>query len=266
MGLNNDLATRAQPEVITDPNSPALAEFHNFLVKNFRPEEIEDLPVFINELENENPNVHFILTVLRDPQSEHELASAAYGSVQNGVLAIRFTLTEAEARGTGISQEADKLLIDKAKEFCVRKGEELKALVCEAVELSEGYWNRQEIEPGNGMRRIYGQETGKEMHYELPPLAWNSDGTQAQDGITEHLQISIKGYQDKIPVLELENILRNWWQAWYIRPREQFESDDAWGLHKRAVWEILETKILAPIRQVGELTLLSKKEREVTKQ
>ena len=111
-------------------------------------------------------------------------------------------------------------------------------------------------------RRLYFGEGGKEVHYEIPPLAWNKDGTPAQKGVPEHLQVAVKGYPEKVPVPVLEGILKDWWKEWYIRPREQFESEEAWELHKKTVWGILENKVLAPMRSVSELKLTSKEERE----
>lgn len=252
-------------EVIIGPDSPTLNDFHSFLGRVFNPDEIEPLDVFQRELRNEKPGVRYILTALRDPDHSDRLISAAYGSVQNGVLAIRFTLTEAgEARsyrGTGLSQIADFALIKEAEAYSQQKGVELKALVGEAVELSEGYWNRQEIEPGNGMKRMY-LPSGDEIHYELPPLSWNSDGTPASNGIPEHLQLALRQSPDAVAVSELEDILRSWWAEWYIRPRDQFDTDDAWEQHKNTVWNVLEEKIIAPLQGVNELALISKAQRE----
>lgn len=252
-------------EVITSSDSQTLIDFHKFLVEGgfFTQEEVEPLEVYQRELANKNPDVRFILTALRDPKKPEELVSAAYGSVQNGVLAIRFTLTEGSyravgLRSTGISEEADRLLVDEAKRFCDEKKVKLYAYVCEAVESSEGYINQL------GPKRLYFPGTMNEIHYELPPLAWNSDGTPAMDGIPEHLQVSVEGYPEQVPVSVLEKIVRDWWKEWYIRPREQFESDQAWELHKQTVWGILENKILAPMRSVSELTLISKKERKAS--
>ena len=104
-----------------------------------------------------------------------------------------------------------------------------------------------------------------EIHYEVPPLAWNPDGTPAIDGISEHLQAVVEGYTEKVPVPVLEGILKDWWNEWYIRPRDQFQNDEAWELHKETVWGILENKILAPMRSVSELKLTSKKDRQSSK-
>ncbi|MFZ2706648.1 MAG: hypothetical protein WAY88_00760 [Minisyncoccia bacterium] len=254
-------------EIITDPESQTLQDFHEFLGQFFRPEEIEPIEVFQRELANKNPDVQYVFTALRDPHTG-KLVSAAYGSVQKGVLAIRFTLTEANYRGEGISQEADDLLVKRAEEIAEKQGYPLEAYICEAVELSERYWNRLEIEPGNGMRRIYAPGTKEEIHYELPPLAWNRDGTPAAEGVPEHLQIAVKGQKDKLSVATLDRILTDWWQEWYIRPQEDFKDEeglqdkDAWDRHCNTVWEILNEKILAPLRESPTLDLISKDRRE----
>ncbi len=279
-----DIYRRAQQgtEVILTPDSTSLADFHTLLTKKFRPGEVEPLEVFQDEMSrNSNPdsNVRFICVVARDPLN-NAVISGAYGSVQDGILAIRFTLTEGDEylgapvaeqaqqpgfedfrayRSTGVSQWTDELLVEVAQEQqkLMNPGKDLVALVCEAVPKSQHYWNKLEIEPGNGMRRLYKPESGEEVHYELPPLAWNADGTPAMEGITEHLQIAVKGHQDNVPVSELEEILRDWWQAWYIRPQDQFESNEAWELHQQTVWNILENNIIAPIRDAGELKLIA---------
>ena len=141
----------------------------------------------------------------------------------------------------------------------------MKAFVGETNDNVESFVNKLEIEPGNMRRRLYLSEEGKEVHYEIPPLSWNLDGTPSMEGTPEHLQVAVKGYPEKVPVLVLEEILKDWWSEWYIRPKEQFESEAAWELHKKTVWDILENKILAPMRNVSELKLTSKKEREISK-
>ncbi|MFA4873051.1 MAG: hypothetical protein WC659_03895 [Patescibacteria group bacterium] len=279
-----DILLRAQQgtEVVLTPDSRSLVDFHALLIKKFRPGEVEPLEVFQDEMsrnQNQDSNVRFIGVVARDPLN-NEVISGAYGSVQDGILAIRFTLTEGDEylgtpateqaekqgyqgfsayRSTGVSQWVDELLVEVAREQqkLMNPEKDLVALVCEAVPKSQHYWNKLEIEPGNGMRRLYKPESGEEVHYELPPLAWNKDGTPAQEGITEHLQIAVKGHQDSVLVSELEKILKDWWKAWYIRPRDQFESNEAWELHKRTVWNILENNIIAPIRDAGELKLIA---------
>lgn len=252
-----------------DPDPKTLQDFIGILSSStaggFKPEEIEPVETFQAELaKNDDPDsdVHFIFTALRDPQNENELVSSAYGSVHNGILAIRFTLTEVFYRATGISQKADELMVEEAKKFCDKKGVELRVYICEAVEKSEGYWNKQEIEPGNGMKRIYSSETGEQIHYELPPLTWNPDGTPAMEGITENLQVAIKGHPNTVIKQDLEAILRDWWAEWYIRGREQFENDEAWELHKQTVWDVLQEKILNPMPE--NLKLVSKKERKAS--
>lgn len=261
----NELLERVSKtaEVITNPESETLKDFHKFLGHFFKPEEIEPVEVYQRELANQNPDVRYILTVLRDPKKSDELISAAYGSVQSGILAFRFILTDPSYRATGISQEADKLLINEADQFCKQKGMELKAFVGETNDLVESFVNKIEIEPNNARRRLYFGD-GREVHYEIPPLAWSEDGTPIQEGVSEHLQVAVKGYPEKVPVPVLESILKDWWNEWYIRPRDQFASDEAWELHKKTVWDILENKILAPMRGVSELKLTLKKERKAS--
>jgi hypothetical protein len=248
-------------EVITNPESKTIEDFYQFLDKFFKPEEMEPLEVYKDELANKNPEARFILTALRDPDKQNKLVSVAYGSVQNGILAVRFTLTEQSysavgLHSTGITEKADDLLLKEAEKFCKEHGEKLFACVCEAVDTSEPYMN------SVGLKRLYYPGTDKEVNYELPPLAWNPNGTPAIDGATEHLMVLIDGCNEKVKVSDLEKIFRNWWDKWYIRSREQFESEEAWELHKKTVWDVLEDKILGPIKDVEELTLMTKKERK----
>lgn len=279
---------RSTAEVITDPESPSLQEFHNFLSNTFKEGEVEPLDVFKEELsrnENENTNsaAHFICVVLRDPL-HGAIVSCAYGSVQNGTIAIRFTLTESNLylgkpndnpinqgdnnnfinyRGTGISQEADKLLIEEAQSHTQKQGKDCDTIVAEAVERSESYWNKVEIEPENGLRRLYNPENGTQIHYRLPPLSWNPDGTpESDDVITENLQVAIKGHPSQIPVEKLKEVLKDWWAAWYIRPKAQFQDEAAWEKHKKIAEDILENEIIDPISQFEYLTLKSKADRE----
>jgi hypothetical protein len=276
-------------EIITDPESPSLKEFHAFLEKSFAKGEVEPLDVFKEELSRqdtpESPG-HFICIVLRDP-IHGSIVSCTYGSVQNGTIAIRFTLTEANLnigspedqpisdnndnsinyRGTGVSQEATRLLMKEANLYTQNKGQDCEAMVGEVVDRAEAYSNRIEIEPGNGRRRLYHPTTGKQVYYRLPPLAWNPDGTPENDDvITENLQVAMRGHKDQIPVGKLKEVLRDWWAAWYIRPKKQFQDEAAWEKHKKTVEDILENEIIAPISQLEYLTPRSKAERQQTSQ
>ena len=242
-------------EVVTDPESPKLKAFHRMLTRIFRPGEVEPLAVFQAELGKPN----FIFTEVERP------ISGAYGSVEGDILAIRFTSTEIMDRGTGVSQEADRKLIEKAREICQQQGQQLRGLVAECVWRSESYWNDLEIEPDNGMRRLYRPtRTGKlqQIFYTIPPLEWNPDGTSATEPIKENLQVAIAGYPKQVPTKELAQILRTWWQGWYIRPQDQFESDQAWQRHQDTVWNTLESRVIQPISKYENLTLLSKAERK----
>ena len=280
-----------EAEIITSPEAKSLADFHTLLTKNFKPGEVEPLSVFQEEMsQNKNPDsrVRFICTALKDPLVRgNKLVSGAYGSVEDGILAIRLTLTEGKYylldylvskqakqpgfagfrgyRGAGISQEADKLLLEEARrqQKLMNPGKRLNVMVCEAVSSSEAYWNGIEIESGNGMRRLYRPDNGKQIYYRLPPLDWNADGTPKSDKVVvENLQVAIANCPKQIPVDRLEQVLKTWWKSWYIRPRELFQDDEAWEKHKHTVNSILEEEILKPIKGLNELNLLSRDERE----
>jgi hypothetical protein len=149
---------------------------------------------------------------------------------------------------------------------------EINSIVGEAVERSESHWNRLEIfEAGNSPRRIYyaDSDTGKpdstkQVFYRLPPFEWNPDGTPVSDPCqTENLQVAVKDYKDKIPVAKLEEILRLWWRTWYVRPKEQFESDEAFKKHEDYVMGVLENEIIKPMQDSGQefVMPMSKEER-----
>ncbi|MFA4818652.1 MAG: hypothetical protein WC621_02300 [Patescibacteria group bacterium] len=285
-----DMYTRVgnQAEVILSPEAESLADFHAFLEKNFKPGEVESLEVFQEEMSrNKNPDskTRFICTLLKDPL-DNKFVSGAYGSVQDGILAIRFTLTEAKLylgypvskqekkpgfkgfrgyRGTGLSQRVDELLLGVAREQqeLMHPGKKLEVLVGEAVDQSEAYWNGFEIEPGNGMRRLYKPGNGEQVYYRLPPLEWNADGTPFDNRVVkENLQIAVAGSPKQISVEKLAQVLKSWWDSWYIRRRERFQDDKAWEKHKNTVRMILEDEIIKPIKNYEVLDLLSRDERE----
>lgn len=282
-----------------DPESFSSSGFYKLLQRNFRPDELEPLEIFQRELNRNNDSnseVNFICVVLpvpvcyRDNLVDNMAASGSYGSVQNNIFAMRFTVTEAEFpglpyspkqdergytglrgyRGTGISRKADSLLLEEAKKTARQQYEkrltndpEIKVLIGECVVRSEAYWNGHEIEKGNGMRRLYHPDSGQQMYYRLPPLKWNKDGTPVNcEAVEENLQIAMKGFPKRIPVVKLAEILRTWWEAWYIRPKEMFDDEAAWERHKFFVMKILEEEILAPIQTYEFLNLVSRDERE----
>ena len=249
---------------VTDPESPA--EFHEFLGSIFDPAELEPLESYQEELGRQDPDVHFLCFIAKDANGE--IKSCAYGSLIEDLLAVRFLATEVTNRGTGISQSVNRRLIEEAEKLG-----QINAIVGEAVERSEAYWNRLEIfEAGNSMRRLYyadpitGQPDPKrQVYYRLPPFEWNEDGTPVSDPHQfENLQVAIRGCKDKIPVIELANILRLWWQKWYVRPRVQFESDEAFKRHKAYVMGIVENEIIQPMKDSGQEVVIpmSKDRRE----
>ena len=280
-----------------DPESFASSGFYELLQRNFRPDELEPLEIFQQELSrNDDPNskVNFICVVFpdcyREDMAEPKAASGSYASVQNNILAMRFTVTESEFpglpyspeqnereykglrvfRGTGISREAD-ILMSKQADIVARqqykKGltndPEIKVLIGECVERSEAYWNKREIEKNNGIRRLYHPDSGNQMYYRIPPLKWNKDGTPVNyEAVEENLQIAMKGFSEQIPVEKLAEVLQTWWEAWYIRPREMFDDEVAWERHKSFVMKILEEEILGPIKKCEFLNLISRDERE----
>lgn len=244
----------AECEIVRDSHSIALDQFYDLLGREFGEAELEPKKVFEREI-SDGTCICVLAKVL---------ASAAYGSVHiessgNGAfLAIRFTLTEASLRSSGISQIADEELIRQAQTKCSEFQKPLNYLICEAVNRSESYWNNVKITPdGSGMKRIFSPE-GEEIYYKLPPLEWNEDGTPVADGAREHLMIT---GQNSISTETLVNILRPWWQSWYVRPASDFMNLEAFELHKATVQDVLENQIIAKLPNVKELNLYSKIER-----
>lgn len=273
-------ALRAFYDIDDPENRSMLQEFHAMLMRYFRPGEIEPLEVFEREMQrNKNPEspARFICVTAKDFITGR-IISGAYGSVQDEIMAMRFTLTEAQCcgvgqqsghygrgskgfrgyRGTGISQAVDAKFFEAAGCVAAEQDGTIQAGVGECVDLSESYWNRTW-----GIKRLYKPGTTEEIHYRLPPLCWNRDGTPAsEDVITEHLQVAVNQYPQYLPVTVLEGILKKWWEAWYIRPPETFENTESFERHRRTVFGILESEIIGPLRTCGILDCLTRDERE----
>lgn len=251
-------------EIVTDPKSETLAAFHQMLVREFQAEECEELATFQRELARNSldPDVRFICVAMRDGE---RVVSGSYGSVQDGALAVRFTLTEEPYRGLGISQRASGLLVEAARDFCASRSTLLSAIGGECVDRSEAYWNRLSLWPENGMRRLYLESPDRtsyaEMPYEIPPLAWNRDGTPARDGMIEHLQIALAGQDKEVLPGTLEGVLKRWWEVWYIRPSCDFDGEEAWQRHQEQVWGIFESRIMRAIRSEKGLIPISRDKR-----
>ena len=257
------------PEVIDSPDGAALPEFYAMLARYFRPGEVEPLAQFRRELlGNHMPGrpARFFGVVLRDPAAGDGIISGMYGSVHHGVLALRFKITVPGYRGTGISQEVDRILFGVACGHAERQGQPLWSCFGECVERSESYLNRTWR-----MRRLYvpGATPGslEEVYYQLPHLGdWTPDGNPANPEptpIREHLQIAAAPYPEAIPMAELEAILVNVWQDWYVLPPDAFSSRAAWERHRDFVMlQTLEETILAPLRRHPAVKLFSRDERE----
>jgi hypothetical protein len=260
---------RAVVEIMDAPDAPSLEPLYALLESFFKPGEVEPLEQMRRELAgNRQPNstVQFFGLLLRDPEKNHRIASILYGSVQQGILALRFKLTRPEYRASGISQEADRHFFEEATRQADRQGRALWACFGECVEASEAYFNRL-----LGMRRLYvpgpTPHSFHEMHYELPHLgAWTADGRPKKplaDPVREHLQMAIAPMSRTIPVEVLEGILTTVWRAWYIVPEVTFANPRAWERHReRIMKQTLQDKILKPLGPHRELVLLSREERQ----
>ncbi len=257
-----------EPTIIKDPIAERedLTAAYALLQRQFRPEELEDLSVFVREMQSNAVPGSLTRYIMAIRKLRQMVIGMVYASAQvtpsEGITAIRFTVIDREHRGAFINRAPEGMLLGEARKFCESKGKALTVIVAEAVDASESYANKIRIEPGNGMRRLYYPDTTDEMHYELPPLAWNRDGTLAKEGMMEHLQIAIAECEEAIPVARLTDILRCWWAQWYIRPQEDFDSVDAWFTHTQWVWRVLDEKILVPLQQCTFLEPLSAGQRK----
>jgi hypothetical protein len=244
----------AYVERIFDSESLEFKQFYEFLEASFEPGELEPIDRYKEELGRKDPDIRFFCLAARNRQGD--IISTAYGSYieSEEILAIRFLATKESWRGKSVSQLMDEKLFNAVHGFG-----DASSMVGEAVDKSESYWNRVGFsEKGNSMRRLYYSsddshtDFSKEVFYRLPPFEWDKDGTPISDPHqSEHLQAAVKGYKDKIPVSELEKILRAWWQKWYIKSRENFESDQAFERHQNYVTDILENEIIKPLKDTG---------------
>lgn len=257
---------RADGRVVTWSGSDEMGHFHQLLLGEFKPGEVEPIEVFERELDRGD----FILTSVVGPIDNPAMISGAYGSVvprneKEGILAIRFTLTEIAARGSGASQVADRLLITEASRLLAEDQLALKCLICEGVKRSEHYWNTIGVTQDEGMKRIYGVLPSGELEeiaYSLPPLEWNSDGSPIGEGIPEHLMILWRGSPDTVQKNDLKDVLKVWWDQWYTRPIEDFESSNAHRQHTQFVEQFLANNVVTPLDRYTSLRLLSREQRE----
>ncbi|MCK9186804.1 hypothetical protein M0P48_05230 [Candidatus Gracilibacteria bacterium] len=235
---------------VTDPESIDLKKFHEFLGTIFNPAELEPLESFKEELRRQDPDNCFLCLIAKDKNGN--VISGAYGSLIKDILAVRLLATETKQQGTGVTKKIDESFLEE-----ITKLGELNSVVGEAVDEAEAFFNRISLfESSNSARRLYYTDPNtsepdfsKQIFYRLPPFEWNPDGTPVNDPhYVENLQVAIKGHKDKIPVIKLEEILRLWWQKWYIRPKEQFESNGAFQKHQDYVMGVLENEIIKPIK------------------
>lgn len=256
-------------ENVEQSDSVLLADFHEkLLVSSFSREEVEPLEKLQQELDgnrNSDASARYLCTLLRDLGNDGQIASGAYASVQEGVLAIRFVVTCPGYRGTGLSQELVRLLLTAANRWSIGRGQTIRACVGECVTESETFFNRV-----LGMRRLYVPGTDErslhEIHYELPHLGdWADDGNPidpAAEPKREHLQIAVAGDRRVLTFEQLEVILTSFWREWYLWPRER-RVGAGWESHWRQVMiESLQGRILEPLRSQQTLILLSREERE----
>lgn len=268
----DDVEVPINPKIIDDPNSLEFAAYYALLKNTFTGSEVEPFERLQQELAGNRCRgaaAHFLCLLLYKPEAGRSIASGAYASVQGGILALRFLVTDQAYRGTGVSQETIDLLLAEAKRYTEGKGETFTACFGECVDTSEAFFNR-----ALGMRRVYIPDPGnaslREIHYELPHLGnWGSDGeplTPELRPVREHLQLCA-GNDQEIPFPVIEDILTTVWRAWYVHSEQRFDSRPAWERHcRRNLGETLKKRILDPLRHQRVLFLLSRAEREQRRQ
>jgi hypothetical protein len=262
--------------IVRDPGSRLLAEFYDMLIRYFDTMELEPLNTFQDEIRSNssaNAAAEYLCVVFRDPARQDKIISGTYGSVQKGVLAIRFTVTEDDGedgehtyRGSGLSQAINRILVEEAKEYCRRKGVRLYGCYAECVDRSESFWNRWFTPP---LTRLYASSVAgpSEIFYELPHIGkWSDDGLpiDPESPQFEHLQISHVDHQTEIPVDVVERLLMIVWREWYVKSPQYFRDRSAWTRHQHAVIEeTLCAKILAPLRIHKTLQMLTRAQRDI---
>jgi hypothetical protein len=258
------------PEVLDHP-SPTLKEFHAVLAHSFRRGELDPLSRMEEEVASNMvraPACCYFGLVLRDPDSNDRIVSGMYGSVKDGLLALRYKVTDPAYRGSGLSQEADELFFTEARKRAALQGREIWVCLGECVESSEAYFNR-----SWGLRRLYlpgPPDCYREMYYELPHLGeWTAQGRPKAPEprpTREHLQLALRPPRDAISSTLLREVLTALWGEWYVRPEQEFDSARAWqDHHDQVMRRTLEEKVLAPLPRDAELVLLSREEREKLK-
>lgn len=266
-----DMCESLRSTIVDDPRTTEFEAFYHLLRINLRPEEIGLFEVLQQELDRNRAvtcKSRFLCVLLYETGSIDDLISGTYASVQNGILAQRFTVTKRKWRGTGVSQLITKLLWEAALAESNAQGHVLRSCFAECVDRSERFVN-DTFEPP--MCRIYAPVGDEllEIHYELPHLGeWSAvsgEPIRPESPASIHLQLCDSNSRDTpriITTQRVEEILRDVWGAWYLRTLDLFDSEVAWRRHVSIVFdETLERRILRPLRQHEHLRLITMQER-----
>ena len=270
---NSANAKSAYATPISDVNSPEFKIFHEFLTRELHGQ-VESLDVLKRELLD--PSFIFI-AVTSEPPSEQvapTFISGAYASVvplnsNSAILAVRFAFTVEQARGSGVSLVTIDRLIAESRRVAELQSRTIKCMVGEAIESSEHFVNKIELFPGHGRKRLYIDQPGrvyKELAYSLPALEWHADGTPKSAPIDDHLMLAHVESATDISASNLIKCTRAFWNQWYLRPSEDFESDQAWRRHKIELKRHFDSVLVRQLAGVEKLILLSANERETLRQ
>jgi len=177
---------------------------------------------------------------------------------------IGYAVTSKDARQGGLAKEAYISSIIGAAQEAEAQGKKLSFTAGECTFTSEKFWNKV------GWKRAYGQEGNdrgikQELQYVQPALDFIEEtGKVAKDAseVPEHLMIDSFELTEptKEQVLQIVEAFYRWCNKW---PREAFKSDEAYQTHLKYVNEI-EEKFKQQLESLGELTFLSKEERELS--
>ena len=246
-------------EIVECPDSDSLKEYHQLLNKTFGVGEVEPLEKLQNELAGNHEagsTARYICILLRDPAAEDRIACGMYGSVQDGVLAVRFVVTvqdkvqQQDYRGTGISQEI----------CCGPRPKPNIGPFHGRARRSGRAWGNASIDPkcfsiaysdcSDSTFPVRGCRTAGN------PLRASASRQARPDGTPldpmpqlEDLQIAAAGHSGRLPLAVPERIVTAFWRNWYVCPEKEFASQASWQRHCQCVIEeTLGGRILEPLR------------------
>jgi GNAT superfamily N-acetyltransferase len=248
---------------IANPDDPVLDGIRRLFSKSFRKEEHDPF----RELEDTVRDPKFDVFALMSLQEELIGASLAghfeIPRTNESIMFVDNIATDPQWHNKGFARGLYTILCEQAKTRAQAKGKKIRAILGEAGDEIEDFWNKL------GWKRIYAymESAFSETSYFRPPLQWdfsNGNPLKGYDAAPRHLMAWIaNGQYRPLNIMEFIVIVERIYIENFLPAEKQFHSTHAYRRCKGELYKLLgKTQGNLRMSRIYSLSLFTREERE----